>query len=151
MSDPNSIIIQESSIENAIIVHASIPEFDKTAADAEYFKERYRNKKHVIHIAYIEDKPIGYMISYDQFEDDSIYCWMAGVNPSFRERGVLKKLMLTLEEWCKKNNIHTLHIKTSNKRRAMLTYLVKNGFNITEIITYPKIINYGMLLQKEIT
>lgn len=76
---------------------------------------------------------------------------MAGVNPSFRERGVLKKLIFTLEEWCKKNKIHTLHIKTSNKRRAMLTYLVKNGFNITEIITHPKIIDYGMLLQKEIT
>ena len=102
------------SIKQAVEVHSSIPEFNKPS-DINYFEERYKNKKHVIFIALENDKPIGYMISYDRYNDNSIYCWMVGVNPKYRNQKVLSFLMNELELWAKKSSYDCIKIKTSNK------------------------------------
>lgn len=149
MSNSNQVIVKEDSIDVAATVHATVPEFDKPAG-TEYFEDRYKGKQHVIFVAYLNEKPIGYMISYDKFGDDSIYCWMAGVNPEFRKKGALTNLMEKLESWCKENSIHTIHIKTRNRRREMLNYLVKNGYLLAEVLPEPKIEDNRILLQKSV-
>lgn len=149
MKNSNKVIIKEDSIDVAVTVHATIPEFNKPA-DTAYFEERYNGKRHVIFVAYLDERPIGYMISYDKFGDGSIYCWMAGVNPEFRKLGALTKLTEKLESWCKENSIHTIHIKTRNRRREILNYLIKNGYLLTEVLPEPVIANNRILLQKEI-
>ena len=149
MKDSNKVFVKEDSIDVAVTLHATIPEFDKPA-DAAFFEERYKGKQHVIFVAYLDEKPIGYMISYDRFSDGSIYCWMAGVNPEFRKLGALTKLMEKLESWCKENSIHTIHIKARNCRREMLSYLIKTGYLLTAVLTKANIADNRILLQKEI-
>lgn len=149
MNGLNKVVVKKDSIQVAVSVHATIPEFDKPV-NTVFFEDRYEGKQHVIFVAYLDETPIGYMISYDKHEDNSIYCWMAGVNPKFRRKGSLQLMMNKLETWCKENDIHTIHIKTRNSRREMLNYLVKNGFLLTEVLTEPDIKENRILLQKPI-
>ncbi len=149
MKDSNKVFVKEDSIAVAVTLHATIPEFDKPV-DAAFFEERYKGKQHIIFVAYLDQKPIGYMISYDRFSDGSIYCWMAGVKPEFRKLGVLTKLMEKLESWCKENSIHTIHIKTRNCRREMLGYLIKTGYLLTAVLTKLNIADNRILLKKKI-
>lgn len=122
----------EGNIKQALEVHSLISEFNKPS-DEQFFEERYQNKKHVIFIAFYMDVPIGYMISYDRYNDGSIYCWMAGVKSEFRKQKALTLMMSSLENWSKENSFKTIKIKTSNKRKAMLSYLVKNDFLVAKV------------------
>ncbi|MGB1019212.1 MAG: GNAT family N-acetyltransferase [Chitinophagales bacterium] len=140
------------NIEQAVEVHSKIPEFSKPA-EVNYFKERYQNKKHIIFIALKEKKPIGYMISYDRYSDGSIYCWMAGVLPNFRKLKALSAMMNALEKWSKENNYKAIKIKTSNKRKAMLSYLINNDFLVTKVYNETQeklILNNRINLEKHL-
>jgi len=50
---------------------------------------------------------------------------MAGVNPNFRKKGILKKLMNYQDNWAKEKGYKKIKIKTRNARREMLSYLIK--------------------------
>lgn len=136
MKKNNKIIIQSGSIEDAIFVHNQIPEFNKSKS--KIFETRIENYKSVIHIAYQGEIRIGYIVSYDRYNDKSIYCWMAGVIPENRKLKAFTLMMKKLEEWSAKNEFETIKIKTSNKRKAMLNYLVKNDFLITKVYNETK-------------
>lgn len=146
----NKIIVKKDSIESAFSVHKSIPEFDEIVEISD-FEERYQDKKHIIFVAYLQEKPIGYLIAYDKFKDGSIYCWMAGVIPEFRKKGVLTKIMQKLELWCMNNKIQTIHIKTRNSRREMLAFLVKNEFLLAEVLPENNIQEHRIMFQKKIS
>ncbi len=143
------IIVKEVSIDEALKVNATITEFVE-GYDKEHFEERYTSKKHLIIVAYVDGKPAGFMISYDRFSDGSLYCWMTGVTPAYRSKGVLKAMMDYQERWAKKHGFTTVRIKTRNKRREMLAYLVKYGFNFVEVAPYPDVGENRILLEKAI-
>lgn len=126
------IIIKEVPIDEAVRVSATIIEFDEVY-NREYFESRYKNGKKLIIVAYIDNQPAGYIVGYDKYQDGSFYCWMAGVNPNFRKRGVLKALMDYEDNWARTNGYSKLRIKTRNNRREMLSYLVRYGFLFLEI------------------
>jgi len=97
-----------------------------------------------------DEKPAGYMISYDKFSDGSLYCWMTGVNPKYRGKGILKKLMEYHENYAKNKGCDKLKISTRNNRREMLSYLVKYGFNFTEVVPKSNIEDNRIRLEKNI-
>jgi len=142
------IVVKEVLIEEAVKVNASIVEFDEPYSK-EYFEERYKGKEKLIIIAYLDNQPAGYMVGYDKFGDGSFYCWMAGVSPKFRKKGVLKALMGYLEKWSKKKGYNKIKVKTRNNRREMLAYLVKYGFYFTEVDQRPEIKDNRILLEKD--
>lgn len=131
----NNIIVREVRIEEAIEVHKNVSEFDEAEPTIEYFENRYKDSDHLIIVAYIDDKPIGYIIGYDKFKDNknSFYCWMAGVDDRYRRKGALKALMRYQMDWAKNRGYNTLKIKTRNNRREMLNFLVKNNWLFTSI------------------
>lgn len=143
------IIVKEVSIEEAVKVNATIPEFTE-GFGKDHFEEKYEGKTHLIIAAYCKSKPTGYLISYDRFGDGSFYCWMTGVTPAYRSKGVLKAMMDYQERWAKKHGFTTIRIKTRNKRREMLAYLVKYGFNFVEVIPYSDGEENRILLEKKI-
>ncbi len=144
----HEVEIREATFREAANVHNRIPEFEKQ--DEEFFRERCEGKKTLIIVAYVEDKPAGYMIAYDRYHDGSIYCWMTAVVPEFRRKGVLKAMMQYLETWARKEGFTKIKIKTRNERREMLAYLVKYGFNFIEVIPKESVEKYRILLEKEI-
>lgn len=142
-----SIVIKEDSIEVAVLVNSTITEFDKPY-DKSYFEERCKDKVCLILVAYVDNHPAGYMISYDRTNDGSFYCWMAGVEPPFRRLELLNKMMQYLYDWSKSHGYNRLTIKTRNNRREMLAYLIKSGFNFTEVQPQPLIKDNRILLEK---
>lgn len=145
----NRISIKEVPIEEAVKVNATIVEFE-TPYQKNYFEGRYRDKEKLIIVAYIDNLSAGYLVGYDKFGDGSFYCWMTGVNPKFRKKGVLKALINYEEKWAKERGYNKIKIKTRNNRREMLSYLVKYGFFFTEVIPHPNILDNRILLEKEL-
>ncbi|MFA5994583.1 MAG: GNAT family N-acetyltransferase [Parcubacteria group bacterium] len=126
------IEIKEGSIDDAVKVNATIIEFGEPY-DKAYFEDRYGGKERLILVAYMDNQPAGYMLSYDKNNDGSFYCWMAGVDPNFRRLGILNSLMGYLNDWAKKKGYKKITIKTRNNRREMLAFLVKDGFRFIEV------------------
>ena len=143
------IKIKEVSIEEVIMVNATIAEFG-SPYQKDHFEERYKDREKLIIVAYIDDKLAGYIVGYDKFNDGSFYCWMVGVNPNFRSKGVLKTLMDYEDKWAKEKGYNKIKIKTRNNRREMLSYLVKYGFLFTEVMQRPNIKDNRILLEKEL-
>ncbi len=143
----NKIAIKEVPIEEAVKVNLTIPEFEERY-NKDYFEGRYRNRETLIIVAYFGKTPAGYLIGYDRFGDKSFYCWMTGVAPEFRKKGILKAMMDYEENWAKKKGYNKIKIKTRNKRREMLLYLAKYGFYFTEVDKYPNIEENRILAEK---
>lgn len=143
-----AVTVNKVRINTAIAVHKQVSEFDKNYLD-HFFEQRLVGRKHLITVAYLGKNPAGYMISYDD-RDGSVYCWMAGVIPEFRRNCALHAMMGFLENWALKNGFSKVKIKTRNKWRGMLTYLVKNGFLFTKVDGYEDVGENRIYLEKDI-
>ncbi len=145
----NQVVVREVPIEEAVRVSSTIVEFDEVY-QRDYFESRYKDKQKLIIVAYVDDQPAGYIVGYDEYHDGSFYCWMAGVDPKFRKRGVLKALMDYEDNWARKNGYNKIRIKTRNNRREMLSYLVRYGFSFIEVEPYPNIADNRIHLVKNL-
>lgn len=143
------ISVEEVSIEKALDVHATVTEFDELF-DKTVFNNRCSGKNNLVIVAYVDGRPAGYLIAYDRFYDCSVYCWMAGVNPDFRGKGVLKVLMGYLDGWAKKEGYEKIRVKTRNKWKVMLFFLIKYGFSFTDVQKKGNIEDYRILLEKSL-
>jgi len=148
MGMTEEIKIKETAINEVVEINKTIREFDSYSK--EYIERRYKGKDKLIIVAHVDEQPAGYLVGYDQFADGSFYCWMVGVNPDFRRKGILKALMNYQEKWARKRGYTKIKIKTGNKLREMLAYLVKYGFFFTEVIQYPAVEDNKILLEKTI-
>ena len=142
------IVITPISIDEMVTVNKTVTEFDPYTK--EYFDNRIKGKDSLIIGACINDHVVGYLVGYNRFNDSSFYCWMVGVNPDFREKGVLRTLMDYQEKWARKRGYSKIKIKTRNHLREMLAYLVKYGFYFTEVVEYPNIEDNRILLEKNV-
>lgn len=145
----SKIMVKEVPIEEAIRVDKKIVEF-KGPSSKDFFERRYKGKERLILLATLNGKRAGYMISYERYGDGSFYCWLAGVDPEFRRKGVLTAIMDYQEKWAREKGYKKIKIKTMNSRREMLSYLVKSGFNFIEVTKKPKIEENRIILEKNI-
>ena len=127
------IEVKEVDIEEVLKVHKNIIEFDDGNPPKEFFEDRYKNLNKLILVAYYKNNPIGYVIGYERDEDKSFYCWLAGVDNNYRRRGALTNMMKYFMKWTKKNGYKKIKIKTRNKFREMLNYLVKSGWQFMNV------------------
>ncbi len=145
----SEILVKEASIEEVVKITPLIIEFG-ASSPKEYFEERYNAKDPLIIVGYIDGLAVGYLVGYDKFNDGSFYCRMAAVAPEARNRGVLKMLMAYEDQWAKTKGYNKIKIKTRNSRRAMLTYLVKYWFSLTEVVQHADISEHRILLEKSL-
>ena len=133
--------VEEGTIEEAKSVHAQMPEFEYPQDEIE---SRLGGKFPFILVAKGQDSQlIGYLISYNRYNDGSLYCWIAGVIPSFRRQGVLRELMRQQELFAKEKQFSSLKIKTMQKFPAMISFLKKDGYRLISE-------NQKMLFEKKI-
>jgi GNAT superfamily N-acetyltransferase len=144
-----NIAIQQVQIDEILKLHAQIPEFD-LPPDKTIFETRFNGKNPLLICAYINELPIGYLVAYDEYADKSYYCWLAAVLPAYRNQGALTALMNYLFTWAKKKNYKIIKIKTQNDKRDMLKFLVKNGFNFTNVETHENKKSSRIHLEKPI-
>ena len=134
--------------EIAALVHNQVPEFEHH--DELFFDQELHGTKHLVTAVYSADKPVGYMISFDRWQDGSLYIWMAAVLPKYRRKGALRELMDFHIDWAKDNGYKSVKIKTRNNRREMLAFLIKNGFNFLEVDAREDVTDNRILLEKNI-
>ena len=143
-------MLKKVLLEECLKINKLIPEYNKEKYSYDYFASRYKGKNPLLFAAYSEKAPVGYMISYDKYNDSSFYCWMTGVIPQHRNQGILKKMMLFLEKTAKKQGYKSIKLTTRNMRRAMLAYLVKYGYNIIDFSAQSKIKHNKSIWEKEL-
>ena len=141
------IVIRESLLEDAAMVHNDIPEFEQR--ELAYFYERIKERERLVLVAYEDEEPAGYMIAYEL--DEGFYCWLTGVMPDFRKKGVMKRMMAYVQDWAKLRGYKKLIVKTRNKRRIMLRYLIRNGFNVVKISRRPDEEENRILMEKKLS
>ena len=145
---PKKIVIRQAPPRTVLDVHDKIPEFRGAGYDLSVFEERLKGKKHLFLVGFADEVPAGYMVAYERWGDGSIYCWLAGVIPEFRRHGILTRLMGSLAEWAKGEGYKKIAIKTRNNRREMLAFLVKNGFDFTNVQPKGRVSENRILLEK---
>lgn len=125
------IKVKEASLEEAFKVHKNIPEFlpnpPKTLNE---FEDEIQNSDSLILVAYVNNKPVGYVIGHDKFKDGSFYSWLGGVMPQYRKLGVYTILKKYQERVVKKRGYTSIKVKTWNRRIEMRIFLAKSGYNI---------------------
>lgn len=144
------IILKKVQLKECLEINKSIPEFNKEKYSDDYFTSRYKGKNPLLFATYVGKKPVGYMIGYDKYHDNSFYCWMVGVVPQYRHQGILKKMMAFFEKQAKKQGYTTIKLTTRNMRRNMLAYLVKYKFNIVDFAEQPKVLRNKSVWEKKI-
>ncbi|MDD3498022.1 MAG: GNAT family N-acetyltransferase [Candidatus Moranbacteria bacterium] len=130
------IRIREASIDEVIKIGKKVLGAEKMKP-REHFEERYKDKYHLITVAYLGDNPAGYAVWYDKYGDGSLYCWMTGVSPDFRRKGILKGLMAFGLAIARNKRYEKIKTKVRNSERGMLAYLTKYGFSITDFEERP--------------
>ena len=143
------ILVKETTLKESLKIFNKIPEFDRHEyGTVEYCKKRINNRDNLILSAYANEDNVAYLIAYE--DNKSFYCWVAAVEPSFRQKGILSKMMKIYEDYAKKNNYKEISIKTDNNKREMLNYLVKNNWYFVDVIKNCDLKNNEILLKKEI-
>lgn len=123
--------IKKADFSELAALHNRIPEFAPETAG--FFAARCAETPYLALIATMNGQPAGYSLSYDRYHDGSLYCWMAGILPDFRKKGIYSALADYRENWAQDQGFTALRIKTRNNRREMLHWLVKNGFLFTKV------------------
>lgn len=144
------IRISKTTIQEVAPINDAIPEFQKGYLQ-KFFKEGHSEKKNIILLAECEGKKAGYLIAYDRFEDGSIYLWCVGVLPKYRKRGLLNRLMKRFEKWSAENGFTKIKLKSTNKFRNMLAYILEEGYLFTQIVPHEDLNENEIWVEKEIT
>ena len=131
------IEIKEGTIKDVVTLSRKIPEFEAPYNENEY-ERRLSGKKHLILIAYVKNTTAGFKVGYEI--EDAFYSWMRGVLPEFRNINITKKLAKKQEEWVKENGFKKIRLKTLNKHKVMLHFVLSSGF---EIIDFEPKENYN--------
>ncbi len=120
---PDTILIELKKLHQVIF---------NTSEDLE---EKMSTKSNVQIIVAISDgKVIGYKIGY-AIDKHIFYSWLGGVDPEYRGHGIASKLMDKQHQVLKELDYKIVRTKTMNKWRNMLILNIKNGFDITEVLT----------------
>ncbi|MDE6284778.1 MAG: GNAT family N-acetyltransferase [Bacilli bacterium] len=141
--------IEEVSLEEALKVHPKIDEWDRPeAGTVEYCSNRIGKSKSIILGAYVNNEIIGYLIAYENVT--SFYCWLAAVDKRYRRMGILTEMMNIFESRAKELGYNKVTLKTLNNKREILSYLIKNNWNFSNIIENDNIILNEIVVEKEL-
>ncbi len=143
------IIIKEVSLEEALKIHPKIEEWDRPeAGTVSYCTQKMGKARNLILGAYRNDEIVGYLIAYEK--NNRFYCWLTAVDKQYRKRGILTEMMKLFEKRAKVLGYNKVTLKTVNNKREMLSYLIKNHWNISDIIKKDTIALNEILVEKEI-
>lgn len=144
----NEYIIKEVDLEEALKVYSKIDEWDRPEASKVDYCDKHMSDKRLILGAYVNDEIIGYLLAYEK--NNSFYCWITAVDKRYRRIGILTEMMNLFIEHAKKLSYKKVSIKTLNNRREMLSYIVKNNWNFTDIIKSKDVRLNEIRAEKEI-
>ncbi len=142
------ITINENHLEDAVYISKHITEFDQPFEIDEY--QIRLKKNHFILTASLHNKPVGFKIGYDRFEDGSFYSWMGGVLLEYRKQGIAEMLADYQENWARENSYTSIRLKTRKKYKAMIAFSLKRGFKILNKIAKIPVEESRIWMEKQL-
>lgn len=147
--NPLSFTIRQASPSELLWVHERIPEFPGKAS-LDFYTERLKHRIHLALVAEKEGELLGFKVGYQSDTPDSFYSWMGGVRPEFRQHGIADALAEYQETWAKEKGFKTVFFKTRNRFPAMITFGIKRGFKIMEVIPKGGVEDFRVVMWKEL-
>ncbi|MEM6723450.1 MAG: GNAT family N-acetyltransferase [Bacteroidota bacterium] len=144
----NSPIIQSLPWRDIYPATLQIPEFTEVYPESKYV-ERLEGRHQICLAALVEEQIAGFKIGYG-LDDQRFYSWVGGVLPAFRQMGVARLLAEEMEAICRKKGYQILRMKTQNRFKAMLQFVLSNGFYLTEVIQKETPDRYRIVLEKRL-
>ncbi len=123
-----SITCEVGSIDDVLILHSKITEFEKTIT-FEILNARLNDKASLILVAKYNGTFVGYKIGY-KLTDTEFYSWLGGVSPDYRNMGIATKLREAQEKWVLNAGYSSISVKSMNRFSSMLRLLISSGYKI---------------------
>ncbi len=143
-----SISITVGTIEDALLVEQSIPEFGDTNTVDDY-RNRLGDKPQLILIAKDEDIPVGYKVGYE-LQEGIFYSWLGGITPSYRRMGLAQQLLEMQETWAQHHGYKLLRVKSMNRFPGMLILLINNRYEIVDLEQESEPVQTKIVFQKQL-
>jgi GNAT superfamily N-acetyltransferase len=144
-----SFTIRQASPAELLWVHERIPEFPGKAS-LDFYTERLKYRLHLGLVAEKEGELLGFKVGYQSDTPDTFYSWMGGVRPEFRKMGIADALAEYQEEWGREKGFKAVFFKTRNRFPAMISFGLKRGFKIIEIIPKGGVDDYRVVMSKRL-
>lgn len=141
--------IREGSIAEAVAISKQIPEFVNPYQESTY-EARLSGVPHLILIAEVAGKGIGFKVGYDRDKDGSFYSWMGGVLPAYRRGKIAITLAEHQEEWVRTQDFGSIRFKTRNRLKGMQIFALSRGFDIIGVFPDEKLAEYRILMEKQL-
>ncbi|RUO23921.1 GNAT family N-acetyltransferase [Aliidiomarina minuta] len=123
-----SITYKTASVGDVAEVLKAIPEMHSRNL-IQSILDRISNKDYLALVAYSGQKPVGCKLGY-AMDEANFYSWLGGVIPEHRGQGIAQPLLNQQEAWATQQGYRHIHVKSMNQYPAMLTMLIKNGYQI---------------------
>jgi len=143
-----NISIREGTPKEVAKLTWQIPEFLHPYKAIDY-KERTSGKEYLFLIAEAEGKQVGFKAGY-ALSDKTFYSWMGGVLPDFRGYKIASKLAGEQEKKLKKMGFSTIRLKTRNRHKAMIQFLLKNNFYIIDCNKKGEVPDFRIIFEKRL-
>lgn len=141
--------IRKASPAELLWVHEHIPEFPGKAS-LDFYTERLKHRLHLALVAEKDGEFLGFKVGYQSDTPDTFYSWMGGVRPEFRNLGIADALAEYQENWAREKGFKSVYFKTRNRFPAMITFGLKRGFKIMEVIPKGGVEGYRVVMWKEL-
>lgn len=142
-------LIRNASPSELLWVHERIPEFPGKAS-LDFYTERLKYRLHLALVAEKDGELLGFKVGYQSDTPDTFYSWMGGVRPEFRKYGMATALAEYQENWAREKGFKSVFFKTRNRFPAMITFGLKRGFKIMEVIPKGGMEDYRVVMWKEL-
>lgn len=149
MAIPFSYHIRDASPAELLWVHERISEFyEKTSL--EFYSERLKDRVFLALVAVKDGELLGFKVGYQDDEPDTFYSWMGGVRPEFRKYGIADALAENQETWAREKGFQQVYFKTRNRFPAMISFGLKRGFKIVQLIRKGGVEDFRVVMRKEL-
>ena len=109
------------------------------------------NQSEDIRLYYIvaNEKMVAFKIGY-QWNEETFYSWIGGVNPEHRRKGLAKSLLLAMQNDLEDSNYKILRTHSRNQFPQMIALNLNNGFYITDTIASDDPLDPKIVFQKNL-
>ncbi len=149
MKDSFTFEIREASLEELLWVHERIPEFPGKAS-LDFYEDRLRHRLCLALVAENKEGLLGFKVGYQSETPDTFYSWMGGVRPEFRKHGIADALAVYQENWARERGFKTIFFKTRNRFPAMISFGLKRGFKIIDVLPKGGVEDYRVVMSKQL-
>jgi GNAT superfamily N-acetyltransferase len=139
--------IRQGTIKEVVELSKMITEFFQPFSERTY-EDRLTDITHLILIAEVEEKPVGFKVGYERDSAEVFYSWVGGVMANYRRIGVATKLADEQERWAKYHGYHKVYFKTRNRFSKMIHFGLNRGFKIVDLIKKGSVDDYRIVMEK---